>query len=192
MKTVQKFVIHPITALFFAFAVTRFIHHFQILEFSYAAVLSFILVFLGYVLLSRKYDPILSYIFLAGALFIGFKALQLPERIHVISEKPDQLMIKKLNSLAALVKYSEIETGKLPNSLREVGGDLIEVKGFNFFLCQKNKDCQQELSRINQRSQFYIVATKVNDENLKSTWLVDDSFVVFKKNQTGDIQKIFP
>jgi len=192
MTYLQKYILHPVMALIFAFGVARFVEHFQLLEFAYGAVLSFIFVFLGTLLLARKYDLSLTYIFLAGALFIGYKAFSLTDKKQVVSDTSDQVVVEKLNSMAALVKYAEIERGNLPKTLIDVDASLIEAQDIRFEYCHENKVCLKDFLLQDHDSSFYIVAKQDLTENKQNIWYIDDEFIVYKIQQTGDIRKIFP
>lgn len=188
MKKLQKYVLHPLTALIMAFAVAQFMSHYQIVEFHLAAELSFIIVFIGYLFLSRKYDPSLTFIFLGVALFMGYKAMGIPGHTTTAQAPTDQILVQKLSSLVALVKFDEIQKGQLPSSLEGLKMPLIETKDFQFQYCRQDDSCSRSLGQ----SSFYIIANKATKGDREKSWYIDDKFVITKKNQMGDNVRIFP
>jgi len=188
MKRLQKYALHPLTALLFAYTVAQFIHHFQLVEFAYASAASFVIVFVGYILLAQKYEASLSILFLIVALFLGYKAFALQKKVEVKPEAMEKRLIEKLSTLAALVSYSKIETGRLPKTLTDVHGSLVSANGVQFEYCLKDSDCAVGL--VFDDSRFYIVARRSDVPH--DYWYIDDKFDIYKKNQRGDNRQIFP
>lgn len=172
-KTIQR-VLHLITALGFAWGVAVFVHRYDLLEFAYAPVLSSIFVFVGYLFLARKYDPSLTFVFLAAAIFVFYQAVTLSEK-KVLPEPFEQVAARKLSVLASLVEEHRIRTGSLPHDLYE-----WRVKDEqDIFYCVRT-DCDPELTKENP-SLYFIGMRDMSEGGDPVFWYIDDAFRIFSK-----------
>ncbi len=86
IKRIQKWVLHPLTALLFASAMSFFVKTFGILDFSFAPHFVFIGFFASYLLFSRKYDLSLSVVFFCLSLWGSHKAWQIYSHPDISAE----------------------------------------------------------------------------------------------------------
>lgn len=172
-KTIQR-VLHLITALGFAWGVAAYVHRYDLLEFAYAPGLSSVFVFVGYLFLSRRYDPSLSVIFLVVAVFVFYQAVTLSEK-KAVAEPFEKVAAQKLSVLASLVEEHRIRTGRLPNDLNK----WIMQNGQDIFYCVR-KDCDPELTKENP-GLYFIGMRDMLERGDPDFWYIDDAFHVFSK-----------
>lgn len=175
MTFFQRFIVHPVTALLLALSGYAFVAHYELLQFNHAPVVFAVTVATGYLLLSRKYDPILSYVCLSFALFVSYKAATIPDRSlirvapieeRIYRELSLQMAIKQLQSIAP--KFADLK----------LQPELVNLD-FTVQFCQENSCGEQ-----------FVAEAKLKDKNLTGYGITVD-FDVFRRNQTGDIEEIF-
>lgn len=159
-KIIQS-VLHIITALGFAWSVAVFVHHYDLIEFAGAPVLSFVFVFFGYWFLSHKYDPSLTIIFLVVAIFVFYRAATLPEK-KIVEEPFEKVAAQKLSVLTSLVEEYRIRTGNLPKDLHE--WKITDVQ--NVFYCVRS-DCDPKLTKENPSLYFIGMEDMYIDDSFK-------------------------
>ncbi|MCP5463860.1 MAG: hypothetical protein H7A33_02430 [Deltaproteobacteria bacterium] len=93
----QKYILHPLTALLLAIGSALFFKRYEFVAFPYSWFVTAVLVFVGYLLLSKKYDPILSLIFFGVAVFVMLKAAQLtgpvPQKPLDLQDYQEKLLV---------------------------------------------------------------------------------------------------
>lgn len=175
--SVQKYILHPITGLFFAFGTALFIHHYHLIEFPYAATVSFGLVFISYLFLSKKYDSILSFVFLLVSLFVFYSGVKLPRKdIAVATSLSEEQIKNKLMILASLVKTYHIDHGEWPESLNEAMAESVMVPDYEFYYCAK-KACEPDLLKSGLRGlddKLFVVTAK-HKVGERQMWSIDES-----------------
>lgn len=186
---VQRFVLHPLTALLFAFAVGRCLYVYEIVTFDYAWVLGAVFVFVGFLFLSRKYDPTLSSVFLGAALFFAYQAYSISENPAPASKPADEVAIERLTTLAARARLIQIDTGHLPASLADIQGQMRGGLGLELEYCRSGEACFERLGFIQSPHDFVIVA---RSKQAGIAWYVDESLSVYKSDERGDRRRIFP
>lgn len=176
-----QFILHTITAFCFACGVAVYIRHYHLLEFPHAPLLSFVFVFVGYMFLSRKYDPSLTVLFLVLSGFVFYRAISLPEKKSA-NKSREEIITQKLSVLCALVGDYKIRTGKLPKDLSELTPEFVCERGFTCHYCVK-KDCAMSLTKENP-GLYFIWMRDMSDDKDKNIWYVDDSFRIFSRRDS--------
>jgi hypothetical protein len=181
----QKYIIHPLTALLFAVGTAKFIEHYQILEFPYAWLISFILVAVGYLFLSRKYDPSLSIVFFLASGFVGYQAMNL----HMLKPQAlssEQLTLRKLYVLNAWVQRHQTMQGELPLSLKKATTKLESAEEYEVDFCLLD-DCKKVLPDATH--QDYYVMVRPKDDG--SAWmLMGPDYQPYSMNTGGQVTKV--
>lgn len=75
MTSLQKYFIHPITAFLFAASTWHICRIFPVFDFVYAEWAAGIAVLAGFLLLSRRYEMLLSVLFFSISLVVAYKVL---------------------------------------------------------------------------------------------------------------------
>lgn len=175
MTFFQRFIVHPVTALLLAVSGYAFVAHYELLQFSSAPLVFAVTVAMGYLLLSRKYDPILSYVCLSFALFVSYKAATIPSRsLARVAPVEDRI-------------YRDLSLQMAVEQLKTMLPEFANLK------------LQSELSNADFTTQFcgenscpepFVMQAKLKDKKLTEYGLTAD-FHFFRRNQTGDIEEIF-
>lgn len=191
MPSLQKYVLHPLTALLLAAGLTQFIHHFQLIDVPYAATLSFLIVFASYLLLSKKYDPILSVICLFLALMLFYKVATIKPTAKPV-HSPRKTAQTNLAVLMARAREHKILTGHEPQSLHQIGADLLQHSDFQMQLCTREaNNCPEELRNFSSQAWIFTPVVLANDK-LSEIWYISDSFDYYIKKDNGVLERIIP
>lgn len=182
----QKYFFHPVAALFLAAGTARFVHHYQLLDFSHAWLVCFMVVGAGYWLLARHYDPVLSYVFFGLAVMVFYQAVTLKTR-KVTGQFSDDVVIQKLNTLAALTHYHKIRHGNYPASVHEMSDRLDLPRDYDFKFCFQGDLCGRYSK--NASKPFIMVLERDKAENI---WYIDEGFVIYHQIRTGEVVRIAP
>lgn len=189
MTNIQKYFLHPVTALILAYGSAAFVHRYQLLEFPYASYCMFGFVFISFLLLARKYDLILSYMFLGAGIFVFYKAMTIPP---VQPIKADSSVEAKLKTVGALVHLYHAQNESWPVGLDKTLQSKVDLPSLRLEYCQK-PSCVEKIKGFSEsllgKSPFVVIAKQENDA---IHWYVDQELNVYKSNQTGDIQKVLP
>lgn len=176
----QTYVAHPLTALVFAWATWRFVDHYQLLEFFAAPLAAAGVVGVAYLFLSRRYDPILSIIFLVMALFSGFQAHQIPAKMHVQQESVEEQIKSKLLVLSAAKKWA-LQKNQVVPALSEDEAQHGCGKQVQFF------DCDSAPCHYQNEKPLY-QALYLKERGHLELWSVDEQFQVSNETLANNVQ----
>lgn len=189
MQPFQKYILNPLTALMLALGTFFFVRHYHLLEFAHAPYIFALVVFSGYLLLSRKYDPILSYIFFSFAIFVCYKAILIPNRhLSVPQRSEEQQIFSEAALLVASMQYDAIAGGKADFKTHQRMLNLDRIME----MCSCCEDCNfQSLLNYEEplRSKYIIKIQSETHQDIH--YLMTDQFAFYRVNQTGDIQPVF-
>lgn len=174
----QKYFLHPLTALIMALSAYHFVDHYALLDFRGAPHAVFVVIFLAYLLLAKKYDPSLSVIFFLIALFAGYKAYKIPE--HAPNQAvTEEKIAQKLGILAAVIEYQAISTDDLPEKLSDffLSDTLINRNEARYCIAPHCDNLLTSLGISGRSPKRFAI---VYNDHTGHTWFVDDALVVEK------------
>lgn len=181
----RRLLIHPLTAGMLAFAAFRVVSIFDLISFPFAPLIAAAVAFGGTLLLSRKYDPLLSCIFLVLALVIFFKAAAVRKTVPMVPPLED-LAVIKLHVLAALVKDASLRLDTLPATLPEMETKTLAGDRFTFGYCAGDSCVGSLASGSNAPDVFWIWATPLKgDDKPSPVWYIDESFQIYTAGPDG-------
>lgn len=176
--SLQKYVLHPITALFLGWGVARFVDHYHLLEFPWAPEICFALFATSYLLLSRKYDLVLSLVFLVLALGIFTQSWQM--KTPAVSVEPiDRIAIRQLSLITALTKAYQISHGHFPEKIEDLSVLDLNPSPLTFSFCEINSCAPHLKEGLAKEPHFIITALNKSDDKKGQLWYMTDSFEVF-------------
>lgn len=167
----QKYILHPITALLLGWGVARFVGHYHLLEFSGASGICFALFAVAYLLLSRKYDLVLSIVFLVVALGIFTQSWQM-KTLTTSVETTDKTAIRQLSLIIALTKAYKISHGRFPEKIEDLTLSDLNPSSLSFAF---------KKSSVAEDTGFIITAHNKSDDKSGQFWYMTDSFEFFAR-----------
>jgi hypothetical protein len=167
----QTYGVHPVTALLLAGSAFTTLHRFPVLDFPGAPYATAAVVLVSVLLLSRKYDPSLSAIFLGLALFTAYKiANHKPQRIN--QEQPEYTAAKTL-----AVAIAEVHNASDVPDLKTILKNLPLTKPV--IPCEAAECDDQNPAAFKVRF--------ANDNNDK-IWYMNDRFELFERGENGQFR----
>lgn len=176
--SLQKYVLHPITAFFLGWGVARFVAHYHLLEFPGAPGICFGLFAISYLLLSQKYDLILSLIFFVLALGIFTQSWKIKPPA-VFAETMDKIAIRQLSLITALTKAYQISHSRFPEKLEDLAILDLKPSPLTFSFCETNSCAPHIKEGLAKETHFVITAFNKSDDKSGQLWYINDSFEVF-------------
>lgn len=174
----QKYVLHPITALLLGWGMARFVGHYHLLEFPFAPEVSFALFVSAYLLLSRKYDLVLSIIFFVLAVGIFSKSWQMKPLIAPM-EPIEKIATRQLSLITALTKSYKISHGHFPTKIEDLAAQELNSSPLVFSFCEINSCSQEIKTSLKEEPTFVIAAQNKSDDKPGQLWYMTDSFEIF-------------
>lgn len=192
MPCLQKFIIHPLTAFFFAVPAGLAVQRYGILEFPLAPWAAGGFVFLSYLFLLRRSDTTLTVIFFLAALFVFYRGLLRRSPVGFEAFVTiEQEAANKLTVLATLAKTRQHTVGHLPMTLEEFSGELVTSPNFKFSYCALDACLTQnqphEVINGFGNNSFLVIATNLSDNKDITAWISDKDFTVFARDAKGKI-----
>ncbi len=164
----QTYGVHPITAFLLAGSTFTALTRFPILDFSGAPLAAAAVIGVSFLLLSRKYDPSLSAIFLGLALVTAYKITNHKPQ-HMIQERPEYTAAKTL-----AVAVAEVHNAS----------DVSDPKTvlMNLPLSQPVFLCAPSLCVDEAPAKFKI---RFAHDNAGKIWYMNDRFELFQRDADG-------
>jgi hypothetical protein len=179
--SLQKYVLNPIIALFLGWGVARFVGHYHLLEFSGAPGICFGLFSLSYLLLSQKYDLILSLVFLVLALGIFTQSWKMKTPAAPV-ETTDKIAIRQLSLITVLTKAHQMTHGRFPEKLEDLMVRDLKPSPLNFSFCEINSCAPHLKEGLAKETHFIITAFNKSDDKPGQLWYMTDSFEIFARS----------
>jgi hypothetical protein len=178
----QRLVINPLTALFFAVCVGVAFYRFPIIDVSGAPYIGAGVVLVSYLMLAKKYDPILSAIFFAVALFLLYKTAFYRPRL-LTANTPEISLRNDLSVIAAIAQTATLRDGHPPRTLAELPLDKLAHKPDGLGYCLA-AECEKAPTDSN--AVFWISATaRFPGDNPPETWYLNDRFQAYRFKATS-------
>lgn len=168
----QKRFVHPLTAVILSGSVGHFVHHFHLLDFSFAWLAAALVVLVGYFFLSRRYDPTLSVIFFVISLVVGYQALQLSNPV----EAPQLALEDRIENHLLLLESAKRINSVKNRSILSTKDFLVFSENVKFIDCGVN-ECQN--LENDQRPLWQAVYSK--NVNESEVWSLTSAFKVTKQ-----------
>jgi hypothetical protein len=185
-KRVLRLIIHPLTAVLLGINLYLIMGRFQLLSFAGAPLISAMVAFTGYWLLSRQYAARLSVVFLAVVAVLTYKIGTLRTLVPPVP-KPAEVAAAKLHVLATLVIHHQLRSGELPKTLADIGLDRLTPAGLTYDYCTR-PSCPDDLKAwAGEGHAFWIWATTLKGDDKKGpVWYINQSFQTFSVSPTGE------